>query len=169
MPEIQQIKSTDKNIEHEGKKTPIKGYDWDEIDDIDVDNSFSMDTVQEARRAHTLLHWAWEDRALPGWHYDEIIAEHARAVQVLIDNGERHAQRSSLDTTLPDELKERSLNPEKELTFVRTLSANHEKTLEDAGIDSVRKLKKADAEELAEETGLDLNFIEYLQKRAESF
>lgn len=168
MPEILQIKSSDKNIEHEGKKTPIKGYEWDELEDIDVDNPFTLDSVKEARRAHTLLHWAWDDRALPGWHYDEIIAEHARAVDVLIDNGERHALRSSLDTTLPDELKDRSINPDKELTFLRTLSADHEETLLDADIDSVRKLKKADPEELAEETGLAVDYIEYLQELAES-
>lgn len=167
MPEILQIQSTDKNIEHEGKKTPIKGYEWDEIEDIDVDNSFDLTTVQEARRAHTLLHWAWDDRALPGWHYDEIIAEHARAVDVLIDNGERHALRSSLDTTLPDELKDRSVDPKKELTFIRTLSADHEQTLKDADIDSIRKLKKADPEELAETTDLAVDYIEYLQEQAE--
>lgn len=168
MPEILQIQSSDKNIEHEGKKTPIKGYEWDEIDDIDVDNPFNATTVQEARRAHTLLHWAWEDRALPGWHYDEMVAEHAKAVEVLIDKGERHALRSSLDTTLPDELKDRSIDPKKELTFVRTLSADHERTLKEAEVDTVRKLTKADPDELAEKTGLSVDYIEYLQERAES-
>ncbi|MFB6345822.1 MAG: hypothetical protein ABEK50_08640 [bacterium] len=169
MPEILQIQSDDTNIEHEGKKTPIKGYDWDEIDDIDVDNPFEVKTLQEARRAHTLLHWAWDDRALPGWHYDEIIAEHARAVDVIIDKGERHALRSSLDTTLPDGLKERSIDPKKELTFVRSISDDHAESLKEAGVDTVRKLTNADAEELSEESGISLETIKYFKERAESF
>ena len=169
MPEILQIKSKDQNIEHEGTKTPIKGYDWDEIDDIDVDNPFTINDLKSAKRAHTLLHWAWDDRALPNWTYDEMIAEHARVVEFLLDKGQDHVKRSSLDTTLPDDLRERSIDPKKDLTYVRTISDDNRRKLEEAGVDTVRKLTKADPEELAEETGLALSNIKYIQERAEEF
>lgn len=167
MPEILQIQSTDKNIEHEGTKTPIKGYDWDEIDEIDVENPFELETVRNARRAHTLLHWGWNDQALPDWTYDEMIAEHSRVVQFLLDRGERHVRRTSLDTTLPEGLRNRSFNPEKNLTYLRTLSHYHRETLESIGIDTVRKLSKSDPEEVSEKTDLKPSYVEYLQEQAE--
>jgi hypothetical protein len=167
MPEILQVQSTDRNIDHDGKKTPIKGYEWDEIDDIDVDNPFQLDDIKNAKRAHTLLHWAWEDRALPDWSYDEMIAEHARVVDFLIDKGEEHVRRSSLDTTLPDELRDSSTNPDKDLTYVRTISYYQKLKLEEAGIDTVNKLTDTEAEEIAEETGLEIGYVEYIQERAE--
>lgn len=167
MPEILQVQSTDRDIEHDGTKTPIKGYEWDEIEEIDVSNPFTLDDVKNAKRAHTLLHWGWDDRALPEWTYDEMIAEHARVVQFLVDRGEQHVRRASLDTTLPEELRDRSTNPEKDLSYVRTISHEKQRILEDAGIDTVRKLADADTEELAEETGIDLPNLRYIQKRAE--
>lgn len=166
MPELLQIQSSERNIDHDGKKTPIKGYSWDEIDDIDVSNPFDLTAVKDAKRAHTLLHWAWDDRALPEWSYNEMIAEHARVVEYLLDMGEEHIKRSSLDTTLPDELRDRSTNPEKDLTYVRTISYYNRITLEEAGIDTIRKLTDADPDELSEETGLDIDYVKYIQQRA---
>ncbi len=169
MPEILQIKSKDQNIEHGGTKTPIKGYEWDEIDDIEVENPFSLEDLKSAKRAHTLLHWAWNDRALPDWTYDEMIAEHARVVEYLLDKGQVHVKRSSLDTTLPDELRDRSIDPKNNLSYVRTISDDKRQKLEEAGVDTVRKLAKADPEELAEETGIALSNLKYIQERAEEF
>lgn len=167
MPKIQTTERSTRDIEHEGKKTPIKGYEWDEIDDIDVENPFDVQTVTEAKRAHTLLHWGWNDRALPGWSYNEMIAEHAKAVKFLLDRGHRHARVDSLDTTLPDDLKDQSYNPDKDLGSVRTIDYYSREKLEDAGIDTVKKLIDADAEELSEETGFDLDYINYIQERAD--
>lgn len=169
MPEILQIQSTDQNIEHEGNKTPIKGYEWDEIDEIDVNNPFDLTDVKAAKRAHTLLHWAWDDRGLPEWSYDEMIAEHARVVEYLLDRGIEHVRRGSLDTTLPDDLKERSTNPNNDLSYVRTISHDIKNQLEEIDIDTIQKLAKADEDEIVEETGLERSFVGYIQERAEEF
>lgn len=155
-------------VEHKGSKTPIKSYDWDEIEEIDVSDPFEFRNVGEARRAHTYLHWAWDDRALPDWTYEEIIAEHARIVSHFVDQGEQHVLWDSLDTTLPDDLKDHSKKPDNKLTFIRTINENISRKLHEAGIDSHLKLRKADPEELVEETGLELSYIEYIQERAEA-
>lgn len=166
MPEILKVNSTDEEIDHDGKKTPIKGYDWDEIEEIDVEEPFELTDIKSAKRAHTLLHWAWEDQSLPDWTYDEMIAEHARVVDFLLDKGIKHVRRSSLDTTLPEELRNRSINPEKDLTYVRTISYYQKEILEEAGIDTANKLEKADPDELSEETGLEISYVKYIQERA---
>lgn len=154
-------------VQHSGSKSPVKSYDWDEIEQINVEDPFELNTVKEARRAHTFLHWAWDDRALDGWSYEEIIAEHARVVQYFIDQGERHVLSDSLDTTLPDNLKDHSKNPEHDLTSIRAINDDVCERLHEAEIDTHLKLRKADCEELVEETGLELDFIEYIQERAE--
>jgi len=161
--------SFDAEVEHEGSKTPVKSYEWDEIEQINVDDPFQLKTVEDARRAHTFLHWGWDDRALDGWSYEQIIAEHARVVQYFIDQGERHVLTDSLDTTLPDNLKEHSKNPEHDLTSIRAVSDDVCERLHRAEIDTHLKLRKADAEELVEQTGLELDFVEYIQERAEEF
>lgn len=158
-----------RDVEREGTKTPIKGYSWDEIESIELDERIEVHSVAEARRAHTILHWAWDDQALPEWTYEQIIAEHARIVRYLTEKGERHVDRDSLDTTLPDDLKEYSHRPEKDLTYVRAINDRYRRKLEAAGIDSVRKLKKADTDEIVEKTKLDRSFVEYIQGRAEEF
>lgn len=158
-----------KDVDREGTKTPIKGYTWDEIESIDVDERIDVHSDAEARRAHTILHWAWDDESLPDWTYEQIIAEHARIVRFLTEKGERHVDRGSLDTTLPDDLKEYTDRPGKDLTYVRAINDRIRRKLEQAGIDSVRKLRKADPDEIVEKTKLDRTFVEYIQDRAESF
>lgn len=167
MGQLQPTIRLDRKVEHEGTKSPIKRYEWDEIDDMDVDEPIEVGTVAEARRAHTLLHWAWDDRALPGWSYDEIIAEHARMVQFLTDRGERHVERDSLDTTMPESLKEKSENPDKNLLYLRTVNRDTADRLEEAGITSLRRLKDADPEEVAEAADLSADYVRTLQERAE--
>lgn len=167
MSEVQVINYHEQSADHEGKKTPVKSYDWDEIENIDVTESFDLNTIEQARRAHSLTHWAWDDRALPGWHYDEIIAEHARAAGFLIDRGERHVLVDSLDTTLPEDLKEKSSRPENDISYIRTVNYYLKNQLELEGIDSVKKLKDASTEELAEDTGLDPDYLNYIQEKAE--
>jgi hypothetical protein len=162
-----ETETLEQDVEHEGSKSPVKSYDWDEIDEIDVDDPFEFSNVEEARRAHTFLHWGWDDRALDGWHYEEIIAEHARIVSYFIDQGERHVLWDSLDTTLPDDLKEYSKKPDSDLTFIRTIDTNTAEKLRAAGVDNHLKLRKADLDELSEETGLDVSYLEYIQERAE--
>jgi len=157
----------DKEVEHEGTKSPVKSYDWDELDGISVEEPFEINSIEEARRAHTFLHWGWDDRALPGWSYEEIIAEHARVVDFFVDKGERHVLWDSLDTTLPDELKEHSKKPDDNLTFIRAVNDTSAALLREQGIDSHLKLRKADAEEMAEKTGLKVTYLEYIQERAE--
>lgn len=154
-------------IERDGSKSPVKSYDWDEIEDIDVDDPFEFSNVEEARRAHTFLHWGWNDRALEGWSYEQIIAEHARIVSHFVDQGERHVLWDSLDTTLPDDLKEHSKKPDDDLTFIRTIDAHTAEVLRNQGIDSHLKLRKADLDELVEETTLERSYLEYIQERAE--
>ncbi len=167
MGQLQPTIRLDRTVEHEGTKTPIKRYDWDEIEDIEVSDPFTIRAVDEARRAHTLIHWAWEDRALPDWTYDEMIAEHARVVSFLTDRGERHVDRDSLDTTMPESLKDRSENPDKNLLYLRTVDRGTSDKLVEAGVDSLRKLKNADPDEVAEQTGLTADYIESLQEQAE--
>lgn len=157
----------DEEIDREGTKTPVKGYSWDEIDEISMDEQFDVSNVEEARRAHTILHWAWNDHALPDWTYEQIIAEHARVVKYLTDRGERHVDRGSLDTTLPDDLKEHTIRPRKDLTYIRAISTDINEKLVDMGIDSVQKLSKADPDEIVETTKLHRRLVEYIQERAE--
>lgn len=169
MGQLQPTIHLDRTVEHEGTKTPIKRYDWDEINDIEVSDPIVVQTVEEARRAHTLLHWAWEDRALPDWTYDEMIAEHARIVQFLTDRGERHIERDSLDTTMPKSLKEKSENPDKNLLNLRTVDRGTNDKLAEAGVDSMRKLSNADPDELADQTGLTPEYVRSLQEQADDF
>ncbi|MFB6355826.1 MAG: hypothetical protein ABEJ65_04855 [bacterium] len=158
----------EQSVEHEGSKSPVKSYEWDEIEDIDVEDPLSYRTMKEAHRAHTILHWGWDDRALPGWHYEEIIAEHARVVKYLTEKGERHVMTGSLDTTLPDDLKEASIRPSRDLTYIRSLNDDYRERFEKVGIDTINKLAKADIDELSEKTDFDPNYLEYLQEQAEN-
>lgn len=169
MGQLQPTIHLDRTVEHEGTKTPIKRYEWDEIEDIDVSDPIDVGSVEEARRAHTLLHWAWDDRALPDWSYDAMIAEHARIVQFLTDRGERHVERDSLDTTMPESLKEKSHNPDKNLLNLRTVDQDTHDKLVEADVNSMRKLSDADPDELAEKTGLNADYVRSLQEQAEDF
>ncbi len=155
-----------RTVEHEGSKSPIKEYTREEIEAIEVEDPIEFSTVRQARRSHTKLHWAWEDRDLEGWSYEEIVAEHARVVQYIVNRGGRHVLVDSLDTTLPEGLKERSINPNYDLSFLTGIKNETIELFLREGIDSVTKLKRAEAEELAEQTDIRLDYIERLQERA---
>lgn len=166
----QRARKLNQSIERDGSKNPVKQYSWDEIDEVDQDSDhqFELTDPTAASRAHTRLHWAWNDNDLPDWTYDEIIAEHARVVNYLTDQGNRHVLTDSLDRTLPENLKELSINPNYDLSFLTGVKNETIELLERIDIDSITKLKRADAAEVAEKLELRQDYIERLQENAEA-
>ncbi|MEW5693049.1 MAG: hypothetical protein AB1765_07110 [Candidatus Hydrogenedentota bacterium] len=84
-----------------GKKPKIRNYKPSELKKVKVPNPMEIKNPRQIKFAHTLLHWAWNGRALKDWTPIQVIAEHYRVVSVMLKEGIEHKIKDTLDKTLP--------------------------------------------------------------------
>lgn len=89
----------------------------DEIESISLgDGPYKMDTStnQKLLNGHRILHHWWRVPSATSWTKEQVVREHTRVVRIMFERGMKHHMHDGLDETLPEDLKKKSREIDKE-------------------------------------------------------